>query len=903
GTLAGRLDVDALGVLLEDAALARAVGANVNGGLNIAYADNAPLELTDLSLEAAVWALTGQARIEGFGDGFETTFDTGLAAQDLSVFADLAGLDLSGAGELSLAGSASLGGFFDIEIAGQTRDLAVGIAQADPLLAGETDLAVAARRDMDGTFLDRLVLENDALDLTATADLQTGASEARFNATLADVGLIAEAVSGSLTLDGTATQVGDVWDISAGLTGPLEATANGTARVAPGDVRIGLDAEVGDLASLVPQIDGPVQLRADATQRNGAWQFETAIDAPAQARAEVSGLFEGGRLTARYDISAPDLAAYAPGAPGGATLNGDVRQTADGWAFDTALSGPYESAGTVTGTYEAALAADFDLGLPNVAVVAPGVNGPLALDGTLRQTPSGWEVATDIAGPYSSTGTVNAALDDGMVAARYAVRLPNVAPLVPGLSGAASVEGTLQQAGQAYDIDAALAGPSGASATAVGRVMPDGTLNLTTQGQAPLGLANPFIAPRTIIGTAAFDLVINGPPALGSVSGQITTRGVRLAAPNLPLSIADLSGAVRLTDGQAALDFRAAIAEGGNIGISGPITLSGVFPAQLNVALNNTVLRDPSLYSTTVNGQVSLRGPLTGGASISGQINLGETNVQVPSSGISTFGSIPEITHVGATRPVMRTRDRAGLGQKEVSDGSGPAFPLDLTINAPNRIFIRGRGLDAELGGQLRLSGTTADIISTGQFDLIRGRLNILAQRFTLDEGRVTLQGRFEPILLFIVETDIPAGTARIVVEGPADNPEVSFESTPEGPEDQVLAQIIFGRDISQLSAFQALQLASAVASLAGAGGEGIVSQLRGGFGLDDLDVSSDEDGNTAVRAGRYLSENVYTDVTVGGKDGPEVSLNIDLTPNITARGTVGADANTGIGIFIEKDY
>ncbi|MEX0312182.1 MAG: translocation/assembly module TamB domain-containing protein, partial [Tateyamaria sp.] len=235
--------------------------------------------------------------------------------------------------------------------------------------------------------------------------------------------------------------------------------------------------------------------------------------------------------------------------------------------------------------------------------------------------------------------------------------------------------------------------------------------------------------------------------------------------------------------------------------------------------------------------------------------------------------------------------------------GSGPAYPLDLLVRAPSRIFIRGRGSDAELGGQVRLSGTTADTLSVGQFVLIRGRIDVLAQRFELDEGRVTLQGRFDPFLRLVAQTNTSTGTARIVVEGPADDPEVRFESTPDAPQDQVLAQIFFGRDISQLSAFQALQLASAVASLAGSGGEGLVSRLRGSFGLDDLDVTSDTEGNTAVRAGRYLSENVYTDVTVGGADGPEVSLNLDLTPNVTVRGSVGADANTGIGIFIEKDY
>lgn len=321
------------------------------------------------------------------------------------------------------------------------------------------------------------------------------------------------------------------------------------------------------------------------------------------------------------------------------------------------------------------------------------------------------------------------------------------------------------------------------------------------------------------------------------------------------------------------------------------------------VALNGVILRDPQLYSTTVNGEAALRGPLTGGAAISGQMTLGETDIRVPSTGFSTFGAVPNITHIGATRPVMRTRERAGLTQSGASATTSSAYPLDIQINAPNRIFIRGRGIDAEMGGQLRLTGTTADMISTGQFELIRGRIDVLTKRFDLTEGRVALQGRFEPILRLVAETPTAVGSARIIVDGPADDPEVTFEATPDAPEDQVLAQIFFGRDITQLSAFQALQLAEAVANLAGQGGEGTLSRLRGAFSLDDLDVTSDEEGNTAVRAGKYISDNVYTDVTVGGADGPEVSLNIDLNPNITARGTVGADANTGIGIFIEKDY
>lgn len=118
-----------------------------------------------------------------------------------------------------------------------------------------------------------------------------------------------------------------------------------------------------------------------------------------------------------------------------------------------------------------------------------------------------------------------------------------------------------------------------------------------------------------------------------------------------------------------------------------------------------------------------------------------------------------------------------------------------------------------------------------------------------------------------------------------------------------MLAQLLFGRDISQISAFQALQLANAVAQLAGRGGAGLIGNLREGFGLDDLDVITTDDGATAVRAGKYISDNIYTDVTAASDGTADVSINLDLTPSITAKGTVGSDGNTGIGIFFEKDY
>lgn len=965
GQLATRVDLAASGLSFADPALARAVGAGVTGGLNIAYGDDAPLRLSNLALRGAAWALGGNVQIQSLSEDFATTFDVDIDTPNLAAFADLAGLALSGAGRLDVSGNAALGGFFDVQVSGTTQDLALGIAQADALLVGATQVDLAARRDETGTFLDALTLNNAALNADISARLQSGDSEATYALRLDDAGRVVDTLTGPLDVTGTARQAGEVWDVIAALSGPLDATADVRANIAPTRIRIDLSAALPDLNPLVPQVTGGAEITAQAEQRDGiwtfntdlagpydsvvtasgrfadtlsatytaflpslapfvpdipgaltlngdvnqvaqGWEFATTLRGPYAATITTDGRFIDGVLSADYTANVPQVSAIAPGINGAATVSGDVRQVPDGWQFNTDLTGPYSSTATVSGSFLAArLAAAYSANIPNVAPLAPGVSGPLGVDGTLEQIDNGWRIATDLTGPYASSGTVSGTFGDVGTTARYALRIPNVGALVPRLSGAAAVTGTATQVARGFDINASLDGPAGTTAQVQGLVGSSGRLELDATGRAQLGLINPFIAPRTIAGAADFDLTVDGPAALSSVRGRVTTNGTTLAAPNLPLSIADLSGAVELAGGQAALDFTAQAGAGGTIRLSGPITLSGRFPAQLGVQLNNLVVSDNVIYTSTVNGDVSVNGALTGGARIAGTINVGETNVRVPNSTVSTLGAIPDITHIGATRPVMRTRERAGLIKDDSasSSGGGTAYPLDITVNAPARIFVRGRGLDAELGGSLRLSGSTADTISTGQIDLIRGRLSVLTKRFDLDEGRVRLQGRFEPVLRFVAATTTTTGTARIVVEGPPDDPQVTFESTPEAPQDQVLAQIFFGRDISQLSAFQAVQLANAVATLAGRGGEGLVSRLRGGFGLDDLDVTSGEDGNAAVRAGKYLSENVYTDVTVGGSEGPEVSLNIDLSPNVTVRGSVAADSSTGVGIFIEKDY
>ena len=105
-----------------------------------------------------------------------------------------------------------------------------------------------------------------------------------------------------------------------------------------------------------------------------------------------------------------------------------------------------------------------------------------------------------------------------------------------------------------------------------------------------------------------------------------------------------------------------------------------------------------------------------------------------------------------------------------------------------------------------------------------------------------------------------------------------------------MLARLIFNRGINELSAFQIAQLAAAAAELAGGSNNSLLGGLRAATGLDDLDVVTDSEGNAAVRAGRYIQDNVYLGVEAGERGSTRGTINLDITDESEGTGFGGRE-------------
>ncbi len=905
--------------------------------------------------------------VTGLAFGFDGTVSNGDIAGMLSGDGNLDGHEIALAGDIAVAGEsrrldglrfavgantitgnlaqtgdAPIEGRLELTAPNVTPLAALALVEAAGAANATLDLAPAAVGQ--GVALEasirNLAVEGNTI---GTLDLEAEIEDA-FGIPLADATIAAEDIAaGGLAiarLDARAVQdEGERMDFSAETRlaiGTEAALAGGLERLADG-FAFSLERLTLDQDAVSARLAAPSTI----TVRSGEITLTPLALDIGEGRIEAEGSI-GERLDLALAIATLALAVantILPELGLEGTIDGDARVTGTPDApqvnFDLTATNLLAAAGR-------------EAGLPPVTVEASGTTNGAILDVTAQvAAPGGIDMRAAGAVPLAEGGTFDLAVEIARLPLAALDPLAGNQGLEGTITGSANVTGTLTAPAATFSLSgsglsarilrenavpmlaaaaegsfaqntvtlssASLTGSGGISASASGTIPLTGApLNLSASGSLPLALANPFLAERTaqLAGTASFDLAIGGTLADPRITGPISIDGATFVDPATNIRLENIAlDASMAGDSVTIATLTARSARGGRLSVSGDIGLAPAagFPVDLDILLNNIAYTDGTFLTTRLSGALTIEGPVAnGGGLLAGEITLDETEISVAEGfGASAAGALAEVRHRAPPAAVLATLERARAREdgREADATGGPGLGLDLLVRAPNQIFIRGRGLDAELGGQLVLQGSVNDIQPTGQFDLIRGRLDLLGQRIEFAEGSLQLVGTLDPIINFVARSETGDATAIVTVSGRASEPAITFSSSPELPEDEILARLLFDRGVGELSPFQIAQLAAAAAELAGAGGNGLLAQIRGAVGLDDLEIVTSAEGTTGVRAGRYIDDNTYVDVETGSGGETRFSVNLDITDAITARGTLGSDGNSTFGIHYERDY
>jgi translocation and assembly module TamB len=438
----------------------------------------------------------------------------------------------------------------------------------------------------------------------------------------------------------------------------------------------------------------------------------------------------------------------------------------------------------------------------------------------------------------------------------------------------------------------------------------EGALDLAVKGALDAALANTMLAAngQTAAGKANVDLRLTGVAASPIINGSV---GVADAAFNDPLngvSLAKINGRLEGRGRELTINgLTAQTKNGGQIAVAGKVTVApdAGMPGSIHIGASNAQLASTDIVSSTGDLDLTVSGALARSPKIAGKVHLDSMDVSVPDRLPANLKPLPGSRHIDAKGFAAQMLALQKKQQEKAARKSSFDAALDLALSAPNKIFVRGRGIDAEFGGDLQISGTVQKPNVLGGFDLRRGKMQLLTQRIDITRGKLTFAGGLTPQLDFMAETTASDITAKIGVSGPAASPVFAFSSSPEMPQDEVLSRLLFAKASGSLTPFQAVQLATALAQFSGAAtGVDAFEKMRKALGVDSLDLDAGGANGPTIGASRYIMDGVSIGVKTGAKpEQTSVNVGVDVTRGVRLQSETSIDGKTSLGVGVEHEW
>ena len=407
---------------------------------------------------------------------------------------------------------------------------------------------------------------------------------------------------------------------------------------------------------------------------------------------------------------------------------------------------------------------------------------------------------------------------------------------------------------------------------------------------------------RALAGFVRTEGTIGGTLADPNASGQVSVERGRFDDGGTGLSLRDVTLKAAFTqDAVNVTEARGVDGRGGQVSGQGRVSLLREGASSFRLDLKGFRLIDNETATASATGQATINRGADGKVKLTGDLAIDRADV-------AADPPIPSGVVAMDVKEINRPDDLPAALPPALKRGDG--WALDVKLRAPRRVFLRGRGLDVELSLDAHVGGTTTRPDLTGTARVVRGDYDFAGKRFEFDDRSVVyLSTRPANIRLQLdaVRED-PSLTVTVRIRGTAERPEITLVSSPSLPNDEVLSKVLFERSASQLSPVEAAQLASALSALAGGGGFDVVGNLRNFAGLDRLAFGGGDQSGVTVSGGKYLTDDVYLELTGGGREGPSAQVewrirkNLSILSRLTSQ-SAGPGTGNRVAVRWRKDY
>jgi translocation and assembly module TamB len=424
-----------------------------------------------------------------------------------------------------------------------------------------------------------------------------------------------------------------------------------------------------------------------------------------------------------------------------------------------------------------------------------------------------------------------------------------------------------------------------------------------------------------LLGHYHIDLRASGTVASPNAAGQVTLANGHYESLNYGTVLDGMTlDLVGNRDRIVLRRFSANDGGKGTLDVSGTSLLSAK-PApsfDIKVALRKFQLTHTDEAIAHASGNLGITGNLAA-PRVAGAFRVDDAQLYLPDRLPPTVRKL-DVTQIDSTKGEVLTKPPPPSSKPPI------VAALDVTLDIPGQVFVRGRGLDSEWQGHFHVTGTSKAPQIEGGLQVVHGTMNFLGKTLTLARGTITLVGgnKIEPLVDFLAQSTAANITAEVAVTGPAEHPKITLTSNPPLPQDQILAQLLFGRDVTQLTPLEGAQIAEAAAALA-SGGPSVIDRVRMKFGLDRLSIGSADQttagagssaappapsssatggiGNTAVSAGKYVAPGVYVGVNQSASGESQAQVEVEVTRHVDVDTTASAERGNSLGVEWKLDY